>query len=142
MIVLDCSAVLAMCFVDEGGDLADELLDHFIDDSAVAPAIWPLEVCNALFSATKRKRLTKAESTHFFHLISALPVEVVPAGTVLESYAPVFELCGETELSAYDAAYLSLAMAMGFPIATLDAGLIRAANKTGTPLFATRADVP
>ena len=135
MIILDCSAVLAMCFEDEGGSLADHLFDYFVDCSAVAPSIWPLEVCNALSSAVTRQRLTKAESNHFFRVLSALPVEVVPPGPGLESYGAVFELCGETRLSAYDAAYLSLAMERGLPLATLDADLLRAARETGTQVF-------
>ena len=135
MIVLDCSAVLAMCFEDEGGELAEALFDYFADGSAVAPSIWPLEVCNALYSAVKRRRLTKAESHHFFQLAASLPIEVAHAEPGLESYASIIELCGEIRLSAYDASYLSLAMEMGIPLATLDADLIRAARETGTEVF-------
>ena len=135
MIVVDCSAVLAMCFEDEGGDMAESLFDYFINDSAVAPEIWPLEVCNALYSSIKRKRLTIAESNHFFHLVSELPVEVAAAGTILKSYSAIFKLCSEVRISSYDAAYLSLAMKMSLPLATLDAELIRAASETGTRLF-------
>ncbi len=43
---------------------------------------------------------------------------------------PVFELASETDLTAYDAAYLHLAMALDMPIATFDQE-IRAAPSVG-----------
>jgi predicted nucleic acid-binding protein len=135
LIVLDCSAVLAMCFEDEGVELAENLFDYFVGDSAVAPAIWPLEVSNALSSAVKRNRIAKAESIHLFHLISALPVDVQQAGIALESYEPVFELAENVSLCAHDASYLHLAMSLGLPLATLDTNLIRAAREMGTQIF-------
>ncbi|MEK7753053.1 MAG: type II toxin-antitoxin system VapC family toxin, partial [Acidobacteriota bacterium] len=38
-------------------------------------------------------------------------------------------------LSAYDAAYLELALREGLPLATLDSALRKAARKTGVPLL-------
>ena len=40
MIVLDCSAVLTLCFEDE--EYAEKLLQYFSDNTATAPKIWPL----------------------------------------------------------------------------------------------------
>ena len=77
MIVLDCSAVLVMCFEDEDEQYAEKLFDYFVDATAIAPEIWPLEVVHALLTATRRDRLLKAEANHFFHLLSSLPVDVV-----------------------------------------------------------------
>ncbi len=42
MIVLDCSAVLVMCFEDEDERYAERLFDYFVDATAIAPEIWPL----------------------------------------------------------------------------------------------------
>ena len=73
MIVLDCSAVLTLCFEDEDEQYAEKLLQYFSKSKATAPEIWPLEICNSLLTAVKRKRLVKAEANHFLNLISALP---------------------------------------------------------------------
>jgi predicted nucleic acid-binding protein len=42
---------------------------------------------------------------------------------------------GATKLSAYDAAYLELAMRSGLPLATLDADLAKAVTTAGVPIF-------
>ena len=135
MIVIDCSAVLTMCFEDEHDEYAEKLFEFFADRTAIAPEIWPLDVSNSLLTSVKRNRLAKAEANHFFYLVSALPVEISAAGTSLERYAKVFELAGEYRLSSYDAAYLALAMDRGLPLATLDRDLIAAAEAAGTSLF-------
>ena len=133
MIVLDCSAVLTLCFEDE--EYAEKLLQYFSENKATAPEIWPLEICNSLLTAVNRKRLVKAEANHFFDLISALPVKIIAAYKSLDSYASVYELAGKYKLSAYDASYLSLAMDKALPLATLDRKLIDAAELAGVEIF-------
>ena len=96
MIVLDCSAVLTMVFEDEGGQYAEKLFNYFLDNSALVAQIWPLEVCNTLTVAVRRKRLAKAEASHFFRLLSALPVELVPGPTTLSANAALLELGAES----------------------------------------------
>ncbi len=135
MLVIDCSAVLALCFEDEGGEYAEKLLDYYIDGAALAPEIWPLEITHALLTAVKRDRLTKAEANHFFRLAASMPIDIVAANKTLESYLPIFELAGLYNLSSYDASYLALAMDRGLPLATLDRNLINAAVATGVEVF-------
>ena len=135
MLVIDCSAVLTLCFEGEDELYAEKLLHYFIDNTATAPEIWPLEVCNSLLTATKRKRLVKAEANHFFYLVSALPVSISTAYKSLDSYASVYELAGKYQLSAYDASYLALAMDKALSLATLDQKLIDAAKSAGVEVF-------
>ncbi|WP_246621416.1 PIN domain-containing protein [Rhizobium laguerreae] len=45
-----------------------------------------------------------------------------------EDHLPILRLAGKYQLSAYDAAYLALAVAENISLATLDAGLERAAS--------------
>jgi predicted nucleic acid-binding protein len=132
---MDCSAVLALCFEDEGGEYAEKLLEFHIDGTAIAPEIWPLEVSNSLLTAVKRKRLAKAEANHFFRLVASLPIEIVAGNRALDSYISLFELASLYNLSSYDASYLALAMDRGFPLATLDQKLIDAADSAGVEIF-------
>lgn len=132
---MDCSAVLALCFEDESGEYAEKLLEFYINGAAIAPEIWPLEVSNSLLTAVKRKRLTKAEANHFFHLVAALPIEIVAGNRALDSYISLFELAGLYNLSSHNASYLSLAMDRGFSLATLDQKLIDAADSAGVEIF-------
>ena len=47
----------------------------------------------------------------------------------------VYELAHELKLTAYDAAYLELALREQMPIATLDSDLIKAAKKINIEIF-------
>jgi predicted nucleic acid-binding protein len=47
----------------------------------------------------------------------------------------ILALARANRLSSYDACYLDLSMRKGFPIATLDTQLIKAAKKTDVPIY-------
>jgi predicted nucleic acid-binding protein len=128
--VLDASVALAWVFEDERTEVAMSVLDHLGTTEAMAPAIWPLEVSNALVAAERRNRLRGADAARFSSLLLELPIVVEP----LERRRP-FEIIGQLArthcLSTYDAAYLELALRRGIPIATLDARLAGAAAAAG-----------
>ena len=133
--MLDCSAILALCFEDEDEEYAEYLLDYFTDGTAISPEIWPLEISNVLLAAVRRKRLVKAEANHFFHLLSSLPVDIIAGHSTLERYGALCELAGEHHLSAYDASYLALALERDLPLATLDRQLIEVATSVGVGIL-------
>ena len=54
--MLDASIALAWCFEDETTAETDGILDRLEGDFAVVPAIWSLEVANALLTAEHRTR--------------------------------------------------------------------------------------
>ena len=135
MLIIDASAMLTLCFEDEDEEYSDKLFRYFESDTARAPHIWPMEICNALLTAINRQRLSKAEANHFYYLMSALPVEIEPSHAVLEGYATIFELAHACELSSYDAAYLALAMDTASQLATRDEKLSKAARKAGVEVF-------
>jgi predicted nucleic acid-binding protein len=54
---------------------------------------------------------------------------------VAESVSNVLPLGRQYGLSAYDAAYLDVAMRNGAPLATLDGGLRKAGRKAGVEIF-------
>ena len=62
--VLDTSVALAWCFEDEASAAADKVLDLLHTAEAVAPAIWPIEVGNALLAGERRKRITQIGRAH------------------------------------------------------------------------------
>ena len=55
--VLDNSIVMAWSFEDETDEYAEAVLDQFTVSRAVVPALWPLEVANALLMGERRKQL-------------------------------------------------------------------------------------
>ena len=129
--VLDASVVLTWCFPDENTDLAQRVADRFKQgDTAMAPSFWPHEVLNALLAGEKRKRISEAMIRSFLDDLAALPVmlEQIPAGIVFDR---IQSLSRKHGLTAYDAAYLDLALENGLALATLDEALVRACKNAG-----------
>ena len=127
--VLDASIVLTWCFPDENAVMARYVAGLFKrGDTAVAPSFWPHEVLNALLVGEKRKRISKELVRSFLDDLAALPIllEQLPAGIV---FGRIQRLSREHDLTAYDAAYLDLALDSGLPLATLDEDLARACQK-------------
>lgn len=96
---------------------------------------WSLEITNAVLSGERRKRLSTTEIDLFIRLLENLSLvqDVQPAGDQIVNVLP---LARRHDLSAYDAAYLELAIRLGAPIATLDSKLQKAARKAGVEIFA------
>jgi predicted nucleic acid-binding protein len=132
--VLDCSVTMAWCFEDEADTFADAVLDRLDRDTALMTSIWPLEVGSALVVAERRRRLTERDAARFFDLLAGLPI-VVSELSLAQVAGHVVALARRHDLSAYDAAYLELAMREGVSLATRDAALRRAASAVGVPLF-------
>ncbi len=97
---------------------------------ALVPAIWPLEVSNAILIGERRGRLTEAESAKFVSLVRSLPIEVTST-TMRHVLSEVLSVARRNSLTSYDASYLELAMREGLPLATLDDKLRAAAQKLG-----------
>jgi len=131
--VLDASIAAAWCFEDEASEYADGILDLLGCTTASVPALWPLEIGNVLVVAERRGRISRASATRAVELLRTLPIEVemLNPATV---FSEVLTLARETNLSAYDAAYLHLAMSKGMALATSDTELRRAAAQVGVPL--------
>lgn len=131
-LVLDGSAALNLCF-QESKIIADSLFDFFIEGEALVPALWKLEIINALLSAERAARITRSESAHYWTLLSTLPIKLAPESSFQES-SELHNLARETGLTAYDAAYLSLSLKEGMPLASGDKQLRQAAWKCGVDL--------
>jgi predicted nucleic acid-binding protein len=132
--VVDASIALAWHFEDEVSEYADRILDRLREDRAAAPSIWPSEVANALLVAERRGRLSPARVARAVELLLELPVSIHDTAADL-ALGPVLDLARTHGLSAYDAAYLELAMREGLPLATQDEALRAAAQRVGVPLM-------
>lgn len=133
--VVDASLALAWHFEDEVSEYADRVLERLREDRAVVPSIWPLEVANGLLVAERRGRLSHARLARAVELFQELPIFVFEVGAQV-ALGSVLELGRVHGLSAYDAAYLELAMREGLPLATQDDALRLAAERAGVPLVA------
>ncbi len=125
---------LGWCFDDEANPFSDSVLAHLETDTAVVPAIWPLEVANALVVGERRGRLTEAQTTRFVDLLVQLPIDIEPAlpGAI---FGAVISAARGHGLTSYDASYLELAARRGVPMATQDDRLREAAITAGVSLL-------
>ena len=133
-IVLDCSITMAWCFDDEVSELSERALDELDASYALVPEIWSLEVANALLIAERNKRVSQAKSAGFLHQLGRLPIRFAHV-LELETFGRVLPVARSCDLTAYDAAYLELAMNTGLELATLDLKMRRAAKKAGAAVF-------
>ena len=130
--VLDASTALAWCFRDEEDDVAMAALDRLAESDAWVPAIWSLEVANGLLTAERRKRITASDASTAMRLLLSLPIVPDPSERSRD-FETTWRLARTHSLSAYDGAYLELAIRLGVPLVTLGDGLRAAALAEGLP---------
>ena len=133
-VVVDASVALSWCFPDEGSDYADQVLVALKGHLTVVPSVWGLEVANAILVGERRKRLRQPEIQRFVNLVDGLSI-LQDTQAVGENLRAVLPVARRYNLSAYDAAYLELAIRLAAPLATLDLRLRRAATQAGIRMF-------
>jgi predicted nucleic acid-binding protein len=131
---VDASTALAWCFPDETSEHADAILAALEGKTILVPAVWGLEIANAVLVGERSKRLRQPEIRRFTTLLQSLPV-VQDARPVTAYISEVLPVAREYSLTAYDAGYLELSMRHSAPLATLDAKLKRAAQRAGVEIF-------
>src|SRR4051812_20487803 len=107
---------------------------EFGSHPGVEPALWPLEIANAVLMGECRKRSTQAQAATWLGILDAFPV-VIDDETNSRAWSDTLNLARVQNLSAYDTAYLELAMRRGLPLATLDGKLKAAASTVGVTLY-------
>lgn len=131
--VLDASVTMSWAFETQATPFTMRVLESLKTAHAVAPAVWPFEMANALVDAERRGRINAAQQAEFLERLRLLPIVIEhrPAVWLGQQILP---LARAHRLTAYDAAYLELAIREGLPLATLDGDLRQAAAATGVAL--------
>jgi predicted nucleic acid-binding protein len=133
-LVLDASVALSWCFKNEATTVGDRVLERLADEAASVPTIWHLEIANVLALSERRGRITPANSIEFIALLGTLVI-VIDEETPSRALGRVLDLARAERLTAYDAAYLELAMRLAIPLASKDADLCDAAEHLGVPVL-------
>ena len=129
--VIDASLAGAWILPDEQSDIARAIRLGYGENISVVPCHWWLEVCNLLLKAERRGRLEPADTARTLALIARLPLEIDDAA----DYSQLMQLARRHQLTAYDAAYLELALRIDAPLATLDRKLLISARKEGVEVI-------
>src|SRR5690348_3329986 len=116
-IVVDASVASAWCFPDEQTPYTEAAFIAVRSSAtdAVAPRLWAYEVRNSLLMGLRRGRISEPQISDFFLSLADLGIRLTDP-----DYDEVFVLARLHGLTFYDAAYLNIALAENFPIATLD----------------------
>lgn len=135
--VLDNS--VAMCWLLNNGRAADldyaaRVLEALKTTPAVVPGLWALEAANVVAKAEAKGLVTEARTQAFVGALVRLDI-ATDKSTASHALGDTLNLARRYKLSAYDAAYLELALREGLPLATLDDDLAKAARKAGVKRF-------
>ena len=109
-------------------------MERLDGERAMVPSIWPLELANAMVIGERRKKISGQDIVRCLQLIAELPI-TIDETTSERALGPVLALARNQNISAYDAAYLELALREGAPLATRDDDLKSAARQLGVPLL-------
>jgi predicted nucleic acid-binding protein len=130
--IIDASIAAAWLLPDERHPVAEKALRMIRHDTAVAPSLWRFEIWNILITSERRGRIGMDQIVQALRLLASLPIEIDDqCGDGL-----LLRIARAHHLTAYDAAYLELAMRRHEPLATLDAKLAAAARVEGVALIA------
>ena len=134
VLVIDCSVTMPWCFEDQSTAFTDVVLEAVAAEAAVVPGLWSIEVANVLAVAIRKKALSGAKVGTFRSVLSGLPIRAEDH-PLEQALGRVLDLANEHRLSAYDAAYLEVALRFSLPLATLYKVLKAAAEKAGSKVF-------
>ena len=112
------------------------MLDRVVNEGAVVPALWRLEIANAFQSAIRRKRIDVTFRDNALAELAMMDIVVDPE-TDTHAWSTTVHLADRFRLTAYDASYLELAHRRRLPLATLDEALRRGGAALGVLLLGT-----
>lgn len=127
-IVLDASLALTWCFEDERRDDTVAIGRRILDEGAVVPGLFRLELANGMLVAERKGRISTLQVDEQLETITSMPIVVDPLPT---DVAETRRLARTETLTVYDASYLELALRLGAELATLDGALVAAARRRG-----------
>lgn len=129
-LVVDASMAIAWLFIDEQTEVSLAILHRVGVEAAMVPAIWRLEVANALRTAIRRRRCTEDYATECLERLGRALI-VIDGQTDRYAWQDTWRLSRQHRLTPYDAAYLELALRLRGTIASRDSALLRAARDAG-----------
>jgi predicted nucleic acid-binding protein len=131
--VLDASVALGWLVDDPSSAYARHVQELMVDGArAVVPVHWHLEIANAILSAARRKILRRQIAEVLSDIAALLAFletdDFYDIGTVVKTGQ-------HHQLTAYDAAYITLAARRNLPLATEDSAMMSASRRFKIPIM-------
>jgi predicted nucleic acid-binding protein len=130
LIVLDASLIIAHVLGESTIAVDSSIFDTLKGDRVTVPAHWSAEVANALTINARRGRLSQADIALILKQVDVYDIEFAEPISV-EDLSNLITFAADQQLTAYDAAYVMLAVRLGAKLATLDNAMRRAAGPLG-----------
>jgi predicted nucleic acid-binding protein len=126
--VIDNSVVSGWFIASQANTYTDGVLALLRGDTAMVPPLWEYELSNVARTAVARNILSEEDARLAISYILGLPISVDRTAVAPDRLLALALTHG---LTAYDAAYLELALRHKLPIAARDGKLKIAAEKSG-----------
>lgn len=128
--VLDASVCLTWFLTKPDSGPAWAKIGILDERVPVVPAIWRLEVANVIATQVRSRGIPVETARGLLAEILALPVAIID-----EAPTPtIMQVAIDRGLTSYDASYLDVALRGGWPLATLDQEMVRAASEVGVAI--------
>lgn len=134
--VADASVAIGWVHPAQATSQTAAMLDAIADGATLeVPALWPLEVANALIVLVRRRKLGEDERQAGLGWLRGLRIRLDhEMGTL--AFSRLSRLAAQHQLSVYDAAYLELAERRKLALGCKDGPLRAAARRAGVTLWA------
>ena len=133
--VADAPVAIAWVHPSQATPQTAAMLDAIADGGTLeVPALWPLEVANALIVLVRRRKLTEDERQTALGWLGGLRMRIDQEMSAL-AFSRLSQLAAAHDLSVYDAAYLELALRRRLALGCKDGPLRTAAKRAGASLF-------
>ena len=127
--VADASMAIAWVHPGQANDESNAWLAHVASGAElIEPALWPLEIANALLVLQRRRKITAGERGEALTLLTAIPATLDHGGAE-RAFKDLSALAHAEGLSVYDAVYLELSIRLKLPLACRDGPLSAAARR-------------
>ena len=133
--VADASVAIGWVHPAQATRQTAAMLDAIADGATLeVPALWPLEVANALIVLVRRRKLSEDERQAGLGWLRGLRLRIDHESASV-AFSRLSELAGAHQLSVYDAAYLELAQRRTLVLGSKDGALRKAAKQMGVGLW-------
>jgi predicted nucleic acid-binding protein len=133
--VADASVAIGWVHPAQATTQTAAMLDAIADGATLeVPALWPVEVANALIVLVRRRKLTEDERQAGLGWLRGLRIRVDHEMSEL-AFSRLSELAAAHQMSVYDAAYLELAARRRLVLGCKDGPLRAAAGPAGVNVW-------
>jgi predicted nucleic acid-binding protein len=133
--ILDASIAISWVHPAQATAQTQAMLDAVAEGATlIVPAVWPLEVANALLVLVRRRKLVESDRQIALGWMRGLRVQVDQEAAA-HAWDRLSEIAAAHHLSVYDASYLEVAQRRRLALGCKDGPLRKAAVRAGVRLW-------